>query len=232
MKSTIHTDCTATCPGHVLLQSHNRVGRGTLMPTSEHLAKFVPLIREHDSMTDADLARELNIHVHQLDGIFAAVANTSEDMNIEQEPSVSGPNHTNYMQNEEELADDPMDGVRNTERNVFLGSREILTAPSSRATSQFSEFSESLVLSTRTRQGPRFKLMYVPDPSRKCATHVEAQNDLSFTARTLPANTFENLRSTLPGYVFAKRGMRSKDGVVKVYIAEWVSIMPDVIQLD
>ncbi|KIK78106.1 hypothetical protein PAXRUDRAFT_28688 [Paxillus rubicundulus Ve08.2h10] len=211
------------CVKHVGPQQ--RTGRGTIVPTPDMLATFVPRIRQGGLMTDSTLAYELSISVEEVVAMFGGVSSAPDGMDIDPQPSSST---TELL--ETSMDDDPMGEAILTEHQISQNPPVTSTTPSSRATSQFSELSDSLAGSVRPRKGKQFKILYVPDPSRKCATGTEAQSDLSFALRTINLEVFDFLRLRLPGYIFSRSGfddMTVMGSHKTLYNAEWLHVQDD-----
>lgn len=86
------------------------VGQGNIIPTAEHLIRFMPQIRDHNSMTDENLTHELNITVDALNRIALPLDAPSNDMVIE--PQTHPTAHQAYSTlDDNEMMDDPMDGT-------------------------------------------------------------------------------------------------------------------------
>lgn len=80
----------------------------------------------------------------------------------------------------------------------------------------------------------RFTILYVPDPSRACTQLSHTHSDLSYTTQTMLKEDFRHLKTTLPGYIFAKRCHPTEpctEGYTTVRISEWVSHAPCIYSL-
>ncbi|KAI6016399.1 hypothetical protein PISMIDRAFT_25228 [Pisolithus microcarpus 441] len=112
-----------------------------------------------------------------------------------------------------------------TEHRPYQGLRIPSVLLSSRSTSEFSQLSGTLMgrnPEATSRKGRRFKLIYVPDPSRRSSSLFESQRNLGYALRTITADTYKILDQAVPGYVFRRPGGRSKEGRMKVHISEWL----------
>lgn len=76
-----------------------------------------------------------------------------------------------------------------------------------------------------TREHKRFRIIYIPDPSRQCDTVRETDRDLAFTTRTISAAEFEMASRQLPNLIFHAPGGRLRNkNMVKARIYEWVRV--------
>ncbi|KAI6097729.1 hypothetical protein EDD16DRAFT_1719021 [Pisolithus croceorrhizus] len=120
--------------------------------------------------------------------------------------------------------DDLIDEPQETEHLPY----QSLWIRSSKSTSEFSQLSSTVKgygPEATSQRGNRFKLLYVPDPSRRSSSSSKSQRNLGYALRTITANTYKILDQAVPGYVFRRPGGRSKEGHVKVYISEWLWII-------
>lgn len=74
----------------------------------------------------------------------------------------------------------------------------------------------------------KFRLLYVPDPSRSCEILLQAESDLGYTTQNIRKEDFRYMKSVVPQSVFAKKFHSTEvhdEGYVKVRINEWVGVI-------
>jgi hypothetical protein len=127
-----------------------------------------------------------------------------------------------------DLADADDDLIDEPQETEHLPYQSLWIRPS-KSTSELSQLSSTVKgcgPEATSQQGKQFKLIYVPDPSRRSSSSSKSQRNLGYALRTITSDTYKILDQAVPGYVFRRPGGRSKEGRVKVYISEWVRILP------
>ncbi|KAG9311951.1 hypothetical protein JVU11DRAFT_7214 [Chiua virens] len=170
-------------------------------------------------MSDQELALELGIRAEALDGL-ESTGEISDVMDVDdgQVPTVHEPPMDNQYV-DVTMANQPNGDVR----------AGTLGTHSSRAGSIFSASSRS----SHTPGRVKFKLLYIPDPTRQCNTLLEAKKDLGFSLRSIPTALSDKLIALFPNHVLIDGRMTQwKDGWTLTYVTEWLWLMTCVSRFD
>ncbi|KAI5986610.1 hypothetical protein EDD15DRAFT_2373049 [Pisolithus albus] len=185
-------------------------------------------------MDDDSLAHELKISKSKLLEMYGMILDQLDAIDVDAEawastsvqaPILSVPGSEGAPIPTDHADDHLIGGALEMEHLPYQGLGMTSVASYSRSTSEFSQFSGSLQgldPDRWHRKGRQFKVIYIPDPSRRCCSLSECERNLGYALRTITAKTYEKLEGALPGYIFRRPGGRSKAGLVKVYISEWL----------
>lgn len=208
-KRVRHPNCDSSCPGYPFLNTPSCPGRPTKTPTEIDLMDTIPIIRQLGTMEDSVLAFQLRISNADLISTYTLPEHPGNEMDVDLD--VTTASSSTQVQDYRNIDIEP-DGDQ-------------AHAPSPASTSRERRAVDVGEVAASKRpacySGP-LKVLYVPDPSRRNSCLRDAESDLSFSRQTIEIEIFHNLRVNLPGFIFSRPGGRGKNGMIEVYINEWV----------
>ena len=197
----MHPGCNQGCPGfpHLGKTSNGNIANH---PTEGQRKECIPKIRQLGRISDAEIAYLLEMSEERLDQLYP-----KGEANISVEEVVGSEKDSAAA-----LSKDNSMDVDEASKEVYARDHLIAKeAPKNRLTA------------------PRkFRLLYVPDPSRSCEILLQAESDLGYTTQNIRKEDFRYMKSVVPQSVFAKKFHSTEvhdEGYVKVRINEWVGVI-------